>query len=101
MAPFQSVVAPIPEMPRQSTATVVVEEETEELVAAARDSEWEQVTEQDRTSAPEAHGRYPSPWRGRIGRTRQYGRRVHDVVIVHSAQYTGHTLLLIKYRSVV
>ena len=52
MAPVQAEVAPIPETPRQSTATVVVEGATEAPVATASDSEWEQVTEQDRTSAP-------------------------------------------------
>uniref|UniRef100_M4C369 Uncharacterized protein n=1 Tax=Hyaloperonospora arabidopsidis (strain Emoy2) TaxID=559515 RepID=M4C369_HYAAE len=157
MAPVQADVAPIPEMPRQSTATVVVEEATEAPMEAASSREWEQVTEQDRTSAPveeapvvvepvdeikwleelfmvrnifageetsevvdrleqcngnvlvvvnallekigaicsqlsrqprrignlnrsfsfvpEAHGRFPSPWRGRIGRTRQYDNK--------------------------
>ena len=52
MAPVQAEVTPIPETPRQSTATVVVEEATEAPVAATSDSEWEQVTEQDRTSDP-------------------------------------------------
>ena len=51
MAPFQSVVAPIPEMPRQSTAIMVFEKATEVLVAVASDREWYQVTEQDWTSA--------------------------------------------------
>uniref|UniRef100_M4BF70 Uncharacterized protein n=1 Tax=Hyaloperonospora arabidopsidis (strain Emoy2) TaxID=559515 RepID=M4BF70_HYAAE len=52
MAPVKAEVAPIPEILRQSTATVVVEEATEATVATASDSEWEQVTEKDRTSAP-------------------------------------------------
>uniref|UniRef100_M4BWC7 PB1 domain-containing protein n=1 Tax=Hyaloperonospora arabidopsidis (strain Emoy2) TaxID=559515 RepID=M4BWC7_HYAAE len=47
MAPAQAEVAPIPETPRQSTA---VEDATEAPVAAASDSEWEQVTKQ--TSVP-------------------------------------------------
>ena len=41
MAPVQAEVAPIPETPRQSTATVVVEEATKAPEVAASDSEWE------------------------------------------------------------
>uniref|UniRef100_M4B7P5 Uncharacterized protein n=1 Tax=Hyaloperonospora arabidopsidis (strain Emoy2) TaxID=559515 RepID=M4B7P5_HYAAE len=51
MAPVQAEVAPIPEMPRQSTAIMVFEKATEVLVAGASDREWYQVTEQDWTSA--------------------------------------------------
>ena len=50
MAPVQVEVAPIPEMLRQSTAIVIVEEATEAPVVAASDREWEQVTEQNWTS---------------------------------------------------
>ena len=52
MEPVEAKVAPIPETLRKSTATVVVEEATEATVAAARDIEWEQVTEKDRATAP-------------------------------------------------
>ena len=41
---------------------------------------------------PEAHRKFPSPWRGRIGRARQYGRRVYDVIIVHIAHPLEHEI---------
>ena len=52
ITPVQAEVVLIPETPQQSTATVVGEEANEALVAAASDREWDQATEQDRTSAP-------------------------------------------------